>query len=241
MSYGFGESISLTATPSLLLGSRPNHCRVLPGMPFPSESNHFMPSTTIRTLIYSAFAAVICIAAVGTPALAKSDAAPKATASQAANTPGQLLAEARKITLQLNKIEKQALKNDKSLQAKSKHLAEHFKQVLNKNGYFPAADRMELISLKKEIEGGKLSKEKRKEKIADFRRVRARMMEGQKKAMQDKGLQKESKEFSKAAVQSMQKQDPRTEELMHRLATIRVQFRKLVMEKRQAMQKQAKH
>jgi hypothetical protein len=194
-----------------------------------------MPSTTIRTLIYSAFAAILCITAVSLPALAESDGAQKADAGQTAATPDQLLAEGRKIATQLNNIEQEALKNNADLRAKGKHLAEHMSKVLKSMGYFPEADRLELVSLKKSIESGKLSNEERQAKIQEFRGVKARMIKGRQEAMQDKDLQKETQEFSLAVMQAMQKQDPHTKDMLQRLAVIRMQLRKL------ASQQQAQH
>lgn len=190
--------------------------------------------TMIRTLFYFTFAAILCIAATSTPVLAKSDGAQKASVGQTAPTRENLLAEGRKVAMQLNKIEKETLKNNADLRAKGKHLAEHMNKVLKSKGYFPEADRLELVSLKKSIESGKLSKQERQAKIQEFRGVQARMIKGQQEALKDKGLQKEAQQFNMTVMQAMQKQDPHTEKLIKRLAVIRVQLHKL------ASQQQAK-
>ena len=195
-----------------------------------------MPSTTIRTLTYSAFAALLFVGAMATPALAQPGDTGKATTSQQeAESPAKLRADARKIALQLNKIEHATLKADKDLHAKSEHLSKHMAEVMKSKGFFPDADRLELMSLKKKIESGKLSKEDRKAKIHEFRGVQARLLKGRQVAMQDKDLLKESREFGKATMLAMQKHDPQTKELLQRLDTIRQQLRQM------NLKHQAKH
>lgn len=197
-------------------------------------------SSIIRTLIYSTFAAVLCLTAASAPALAKSDSSPAVTIKQINAKAEKLVAQGRKINMQLAIIARETMRGDKDLQAKGKHLGQHMKQVMNDKGYHPEADRKELISLKKEIESGKLSKKEREDKIAEFRGVRARVIKGQQEAMQDKSLRKEIQEFVQARLQAMEKKDPKTKQLLQQLSSIKMQLRKLAMQK-QAMQHQAKH
>jgi len=198
-----------------------------------------MPSTMTRTLMYSAFAALLFAGGMAAPAFAQpageDKPVSKHASEQPAASPAELGAEARKIALQLNAIERKALKEDADLHAKSLHLSKHMAEVLKSKGFFPEADRLELMALKKSIDSGKLSKDERKAKIHEFRGVQARILKGRQVAMQDKDLQKESREYGQATMLAMQKQDPQTRVLLQRLASIRQQLTEM------HRQQQAKH
>ena len=194
-----------------------------------------MPSTMTRLLTFSAFAALLFAGAMATPALAQAAGKNESSAQPSAATPAELGAEARKIALQLNAIEKAALKANKDLHVQGQNLSKHIAKLMKSKGFFPDADRLELISLKKSIESGKLSKDERKAKIHEFRGVQARILKGRQVAMQDKDLQKESREYGQATMLAMQKQDPQTRVLLQRLASIRQQLTEM------HRQQQAKH
>jgi len=191
-----------------------------------------MKSSIIRTLLCSTFAAVVCVAAMGTPALAQ-DKPTNAAAEKANASLEKLRGEARQISEQLNEIEDKTLKQDKDLQAKRKHLTDHIVKVMKSKGFSPQADQMELVSIRKEIMSGKLKKDEREAKIQEFQAVRNRMFKAQQAAMQDEGLRKESGAFAKATMASMEKADPKTKKLFKRLGEIKAQILAIYKEEQQ--------
>lgn len=204
--------------------------------------NRFMTHATLAAVLFAASLAMTAPAYASDKAAGDKPAGGATSAGSASlspDSPAALRAEAQRLGSQLNAIEDKALKSDKELSARGRHLAATVADVMKKHGFFIEADQQELMRLKKEIDSGKLSKEDRAARIHEFRGVQARVIKGRMVAMKDKAVQKERAEYGQAMAEAMQKQDPRTKQMIVRLNNIKRQLMAMYRAQQQAAQQHA--
>jgi len=196
-----------------------------------------MQSLMIRTLLYAASAALVAVGIASAPAMAQPNQMPAKMEKQSGSSPLKLQMEARKISRQLDEIEKKTIQSNPDLQKQRKQLTDHMVKVMKEKGYSPEADRQKLIDLKKSILSGKLKKDERKAKVQKFRTIRSRLQKAQSEAMKDKSLRQESQKLGKSTLVAMKKQNPQTEDLLKRFNEVKQKLRALY----QAQQQSRKH
>lgn len=196
-----------------------------------------MQRLTPRTLIHTALAVVISVGVMSAPALAQSDKPAASMGKGADSSPVGLQIEARKISMQLNKIEKEAIASNKNLQKRRQQFADHVTQAMEKDGYNPKDDTKQLVALRETITSGKLSKDDRAKKIQEFQTIRARLAKHERKVLQSKALREESRKLGQATMMAMKKQDPKTDHLLQRLTEINQKLQAM----RQAAAAKSKH
>lgn len=176
-----------------------------------------------RTLLCAVCAAVFALA---TPAMAAQSGQKAEAAQQAAQAEVQKIQiEMRKLGMELASIERKAIATDTQLQAKRKQFSDHVVKAMKTLGYDPEGDTKKLAEIKKKVLSGKLKQDERVAEIKKFRSIRARLMQGQMAAMQDKGLQKESQQLNKATMLAMKKQNPHTEDMIKRFNALGAKLR----------------
>lgn len=186
-----------------------------------------MQLLNLRTLIYTALTAFVCVGAMGTPAQAQPNGAAANTGEKSSIFPQQLQREARQLIMQLNEIKQKAIAGDKRLQAQRRQLAERVMKLMHEKGFKPEEERKQLVALKKSIQSGTLDKDVRAEKVKEFQTIRAQLVSQQREAIQDESLRQERQALNEATTVAMKKQDPKTEELLNRLAEINQKLQKL--------------
>ena len=190
-----------------------------------------MQTRSFRSLLYPLCAAIFALA---TPAMAQSAGKPAAAQPSAAEMQKmqaqmqkmqKMQEQMQKLGMQLAAIERKTIAGSPELQAQRQKFSAHVMKAMKTLGYDPEGDTKRLNEIKHKVLSGKLKAGEREAQIKKFRSIRMHLLQGQAAAMQDKGLQQESKKLNEATMLAMKKQDPHTDALIKQFNAIGAKLR----------------
>lgn len=133
-------------------------------------------------------------------------------------------AQFQQIQSELARIQQATLEENPELQTQADALETLIADAMKESGTDPQANQERLQELQLKAQNSELPQEEQQALATEFQQIREDMMRAQQEAMQAEEVREKHTKFQSDMIAAMQKQNPKTEELMAQLRKIQTQI-----------------
>lgn len=133
-------------------------------------------------------------------------------------------AQFQQIQSELARIQRTTLEENPELQIQADALETLIADAMKESGTDPQANQERLQELQLKAQNSELPQEEQQALATEFQQIREDMMRAQQEAMQAEEVREKHTKFQSDMIAAMQKQNPKSEELMAQLRKIQTQI-----------------
>lgn len=145
------------------------------------------------------------------------------SAQDAAQNQAEIQAKAQQLQTELIEIQRQALDENPELRDQGEALENMITEIMIENGADPEGDTQRLIELQRQAQQPGVDDTQRQDMALEFQQIQQNLILARERAIADEKVQAEQMQFQTAMLEAMQRQDPRTEQLLAEMREIQVQ------------------
>ena len=146
--------------------------------------------------------------------------------SSGQNNTQQLMKTYRSDAKQLKQIHDKTIKNNPGLAKEQQQFQDQVKSAIKKQGYDINEGQKRMQSMAKKLQSGKLSDKQRKQVMQNFQEERQKMVKARNAALSQPDVQKSGQKLEKDTISAMNKQNPKTQQLISEMKSVRGKLQK---------------
>lgn len=150
----------------------------------------------------------------------------------------QVQAKAQQLQSELIEIQRQALDENPELRDQGEALENLITEIMVANGANPEEDTQRLIELQRKAQEPGVDDTQRQDMAMEFQQIQQNLIMARERAAADEKVQAEQLEFQTAMLEAMQRQDPRTEQLLAEMRDIQLQQQRQIQQHIEDLQQQ---
>lgn len=150
----------------------------------------------------------------------------------------EIQAKAQQLQAELIEIQRQALDENPELRDQGEALENLITEIMVANGANPEEDTQRLIELQREAQEPGVDDTQRQGMAMEFQEIQQNLIMARERAAADEKVQAEQLEFQTAMLEAMQRQDPRTEQLLAEMREIQLQQQRQIQQHIEQLQQQ---